>query len=349
METTTNSNEQKHDSSNEKKEESIQLENTKNHKKYNGFLRNNSHKKQNKKPTPDTPTQKVNNKFKKAPLPKKSLDCEITLPTSINTEPPQTKQEYELFSFLRIKTGHNEKKFWQNLEITLNEKKFSEIKQSNLSLISYSVLHNSTVVFNQLLNQFGTEISQEEFNNCILKFSINKNPDIISATIDFYEKHFTVEKNFLQDFISTVAKTSYRLETNQKILSWLIPHLDNSLLEVFWTNCLLHKNIPIIHQSLEYPIYSKFLLKHLKTYEISIETTGRKHEIKNALSLIKTSKKVDESKQSAIINEQGLKTKQDIDPTIWLSDKKEQFKVIQENFSDKKPAEVIIKKKRKIA
>lgn len=327
----------------------VQLENNKPQKKYNGFLRNNSHKKTHKKPTPDIAINKAHTKTKKPPLLKEIVESEPPSNIQIHIEPPQTQQEYELFSFLRLKTGHNEKKFWQNLEVCLNQKKFSEIKKSNLSLISYSVLHNSTIVFYQLLNQYGKDINQEEFNNCILKCAIHKNPEIINAAIDFYEKHFSIEKNFIEDFISTVAKVSYRLETNQKILSWLVPHLDNSVLEIFWNNCLMHKNIPIIQQSLQHSTYAKYLSKNIKKFEKAIELTGRKHEINSILNHIKTTKKVDESKQSDIINEQGLNIKQDIEPTIWLSDKKEQLKVIQENFSEKKPAEVIIKKKRKIA
>lgn len=346
MEITATSNETNNNSSTQKQlEQPVTLETNKSPKKYNGFLRNNSHKKQNKKPTPNMHL----NKSKTISLPQEQLQSENITPVKITIEPPQNQQEYELFNFLRLKTGHNEKKFWQNLELALKEKQFCEIKKSNLSLISYSVLHDSTIVFNELLTQFGKQISQEEFTNCILKFSIHKNPQIIISAIDFYEKNFSIEKEFLQDFITTVAKISYRLETNQKILSWLIPHLDNSLLDVFWNNCLLHNNVPIINQSLQHSTYAKFLLKNIKKYEKSIESIGRKHEIKNTLSLIKSTKKVDEPKESAIINEQGLNTKQDIEPTIWLSDKKEQFKVIQENFSEKKPAEVIIKKKRKIA
>lgn len=324
------------DTSNEKK----------NPRKFNGFLRNNTHKKQNKKPTPDMHV-KNNKKPYQHSKPPKEENNEVIV-TKI-FEPPQTQEEYEVFNFLRLRTGHNEKKFWENLDIILKDKEFSQIKKSNLSLVAYAVLHDSTIVFDQLLAKFGNQLSQEEFNTCIFKFGIHKNPELINSSLKFYNQYFSIEEEFLKQLVTDIAKVSYRQETNHLLLNWLAPKLNNDLLDTFWNQAISHHNIPIIMQSLTYNEYSKYLNKNIKSYEKSLESIGRLFEIKRLLNELKPLKKVDDSKESAIIKQEGLVNEQSFEPTIWLSDKTEQFKVIQENLSDKKPTEVIVKKKRKIA
>lgn len=311
-------------------------------KKHNGFLRNNA-KKPTKKPTPDMHLH--SNKHYK----NKQDSSEVTIIPQI-LEPKQTPEEYEAFNFLRIKTGHNEKKFWENITQILNQKSFSDIKKSNLSLIGYAVLHDSNIVFDKLLSQFGNQVSQEEFINCIFKYGIHKNPEIISSSLKFYEKQFPIEEIFLQQLIKDFAAVSYRFETNDLLLSWLAPKMTPDLLHLFWTQAISHKNVPIILQSLHYKNYSQYLNKNLPTYEDSLNLLGRLHQIKQLLGDVKTLKKVDDLKESVIISKEiGLVNEQDFEPKIWLSDKSEQFKVIQEKLSDKKPTEVIVKRKRKIA
>lgn len=310
-------------------------------KKYNGFLRNHG-KKQNKKPTPDMHLN-VNKKHIN-----RKEDIDSITPTIY--EPKQTTEEYEIFNFLRLKTGHNEKKFWENLNHVLSQKSFSEIKQSNLSIVAYSVLHDSTIVFEKLLSQFGSQISQEEFINCIFKYGIHKNPLLITSCLKFYERNFSIEENFLQQIIKDFSAISYRFETNDFFLSWSSNKISPELLNVFWTESIKNKNIPIILQSLQHKPYAEYLSKNFLDYEKSLESIGRLYEIKKLLLESKNIKKVDNIKESAIINsESGLIVKKDFEPKIWLSDKNDQLKVIQENLSDKKPTEVIVKRKRKIA
>lgn len=312
-------------------------------KKFNGFLRNNN-KKQNKKPTPDMHLKKKNYQNPKV----KEEHTEATVPLIL--EPKQTQEEYEVFNFLRVKTGHNEKKFWENISIILNQKSYSEIKKSNFSLIAYAVLHDSTIVFDKLLEKFGKDITQEEFINCIFKYGIHKNPELINSSIQFYQNKFNIEDSFLKQLITDISSISYRFETNQLLLSWISPKMTNELLDLFWTNAIENKNIPIIFQSLEYKPYFQYLKTNILNYEKSLESIGRLHEIKRTLGVEKTFKKVDEFKESVIINkDSSLLNTQDFEPKIWLSDKAEQLKVIQENLSDKKPTEVIVKRKRKIA
>lgn len=318
----------------------IKTENTQ-PKKYNGFLRGHG-KKQNKKPTPDMHLN-VNKKH----INKNEIIDSIT-PTIY--EPKLTNEEYGLFSFLRLKTGHNEKKFWENLNYILGQKNFSDIKKSKLSIIAYSVLHDSTIVFEKLLSQFGNQITQEEFINCIFKYGIHKNPILIASSLKFYEKNFTIEENFLQQIIKDFSTTSYRFETNEVFLSWTSDKINSDLLKLFWTEAIKNKNIPIILHSLQYKTYSQYLSANFVDYEVSIQSIGKLYEIKKLLSESKITKKVDEIKKSDIINEKlGLIVKQDFEPKIWLSDKNDQLKVINENLIDKKPTEVIIKRKRKIA
>ena len=312
-------------------------------KKFNGFLRNNN-KKQNKKPTPDMHLKKKNYQNPKV----KDDNIEPTVPLIL--EPKQSQEEYEVFNFLRIKTGHNEKKFWENLSTILNQKSFSEIKKSNLSLIAYAVLHDSTIVFDKLLSQFGKEVTQEEFINCIFKYGIHKNPELINSSIEFYQSNFKIDDSFLKQLITDISSISYRFETNQLLLSWICPKMNDELLDLFWKNAIENKNIPIIFQSLEYKTCFQYLKKNIDNYEKSHESIGRFNEIKRALGVEKTFKKVDETKESVIIKkDSSLINTQDFEPKIWLSDKAEQLKVIQENLSDKKPTEVIVKRKRKIA
>lgn len=322
--------------------EGIQKSEKKPPKKYNGFLRNNN-KKQNKKPTPDM-------HVKKKPYHKKEDTSETEIITPLILEPKQTQQEYEVFNFLRIKTGHNEKKFWDTLSQIIEQKPFSEIKKSNLSLIAYAVLHDSTIVFNKLLEKFETYIEKEEFDNCIFRYGIHKNPELMHSAISFYEKNFKIEDKFLQQLTKDFATVSYRYETNQLFLSWLSSKVTDELLNIFWKQAIENKNIPIIFQSLEYKNYSQYLQKNLSLYEESLKSIGRLNEIKRILGVEKTFKKVDDLKDSVIINkDSGAINTQDFEPKIWLSDKGEQLKVIQENLSEKKPTEVIVKRKRKIA
>lgn len=350
MENNTNSNEQNqpHEENQISEDKFQTFDSSKeknNQRKFNGFLRNNNHKKQNKKPTPD-----MHLKQNKNPHPQKNQSKEENSDVIVIKifEPKQTQEEYEVFNFLRLRTGHNEKKFWENLDLILKQKEFSEIKKSNLSLVGYSCLHDSTIVFDKLLEKFGNQLTQEEFDNSILKFGIHKNPEIMKSSLKFYSEHFNVEESFLKRFIVDIAKVSYRQETNHILLKWLAPKLNEELLEIFWTQAISNHNIPIIIQSLEYLEYSSYLNQNIKSFEISLESMGRLFEIKKLLQETKTFRKVDNLKEPVIINE-GLKNNEIFDTNIWLSDKSEQFKVIQENLSEKKPTEVIIKKKRKIA
>lgn len=356
-------------------------------RKYNGFLRNNS-KKTNRKPTPDMhlktnepelseqPQSNINlennpskqhnlilnsnKKIHKKPTPNMHLKTnkkykEKTNTTEVNLIPQiievkQTTEEYEVFNFLRTKTGHNEKKFWDNITTILSQKSFSEIKKSNLSLIAYAVLHDSNIVFDKLLVQFGEQVTKEEFINCIFKYSIHKNPDILKSSLKFYEKNFIIDNVFLQELIKDFSALSYRFETNVFLLSWLAPKLTPELLNLFWTESISHKNVPIILQSLQYKEYSKYLNKNLHDYEDSLKLLGRLYQIKQLLGDLKILKKVDDIKESVIIKEEEiLPIEQDLGSRIWLSDKKEQFKVIQESLTSKKPIEVVVKRKRKIA
>lgn len=311
-----------------------------NSKKFNGFLRNNNPKKEIKHPIESIQPKKSTLKPKKE---RENEDLMIKI-----FETPQSKEEYDVFNFLRIKSGYNEQKFWEDLDIILKNKNFSDIKKSNLSLVAYAVLYDSTIVFDKLLEKFGNQLNKEEFDNHILKFGIHKNPALINSSLKFYEQHFLVEDSFLKKLVKDIAQASYRKETNHLFLNWLAPKLNNDLLEIFWTQAISHRNIPIIIESLHHNEYSTYLNQHIKTYEKPLESIGRFFEVKRLLNEIKPVKKIENIKDSTIIKDNSLIKEQNIEPQIWLSDKKEQFKVMGEILIDKKPTEVIVKRKRKI-
>lgn len=322
-------------------------------KKFNGFLRNNQkkHNGNNKN------NQKDNSNFSKD-----NSEDDISIDVSSNnqiisnktTYKKETQEEYEIFTFLRQKTGFNEHKFWENLSKTLKEKSFIQIRGSDLSLISYAVLHESENVFEKLLNNFGKEIDNNEYINYVFKYGIHKNPFIIETALNFYEKNFTIENEFLTQFIKDIAHISYRSENNDVFLNWLKPKINDELLNLFWTECFNKNNIPLIQKSIQHPTFSQYLKKHHENFNNLIEKCGRKFEINQALNSQKNTKKVvqkvDNNNETAKINNAtNLLITENFEPKIWLSDKSEQFKVIEENLSDKKPTEVIIRRKRKIA
>lgn len=314
-------------------------------KKYNGFLRNHT-KKSNKKPTPNIPLE--SNQIKKK-VPKNNVNqSEITSPKIIEVK--QTSEEYYIFNFLRLKSGHEESKFWDNLNKILKEKTFSDIKNSNLSLISYAVLNDSTIVFDKLLSQFGQQVTQQEFIDCVFKYAIHKNPHFMRSALTFYEQHFPIDNNFIENLVKDFSTISFRKETNDLFLSWTSNKINTSSLSLFWDNAIKHKNVPIILQSLQHTTYSQYLYKNIDNYAESLANLGRLNEIKRLLGDKKDNKKVDDLIECGIINKEiGLGNEQDFEPKIWLSNKSDQFKVIQEKLSDKKPTEVIVKRKRKIA
>jgi hypothetical protein len=323
------------------------IESNKNKKKYhkfNNFLRKNNYK-NNKKLYFDI-NLKNKQKFSQNTLITKKENNEKKI--TKNFEQALSQEEYEIFSFLRSKTGYNEKKFWENLDIILKEKDFSFIKNNNFSLLSYAILHDCTIVFDKLLKKFGSHLSQEEFQNSILKFCIHKNPEIINSVLNFYNNNYQIEESFLKQFIINIAQFSYRQETNNLILNWLIPKLNDELLDIFWTNAIKNINIPIIMHSLKISLYAKYLNKNLNLYENSLKSIGRLNEIKYILNEFKKLKKIDNLNQFNIIKENNTFKENNFETTILVSDKVEQFKVIQENLIDKKPIKIILKKKRKL-
>lgn len=325
----------------------LKIENEVNHqekkkpKKFNGFIRNNN-KRKNKKPKADLyPIENDD-------LNENSERTEsIVVP--IIREPKQTQEEYEIFNFLRAKTGYNEKKFWDNLAVILQTKGYSEIKKNNLSLISYAVLHDCTIVYSKLLEKFKKDIVQEEFVNSVFKNAIHKNPELAELSIKFYEKNFSIEQTFIEQLIKDISCTSYRYETNDLFLSWISPKINNDLLNLFWNESILFKNTPIIIQALEHKPFLKYLKENIEQYEISLKSIGKFIEIKSIIYSVKEAKKVENSKGSVIINKPNVnKEDGNFEPEIWLSDKQDQFQTIQNKLSDKKAMEVVVKRKRKI-
>lgn len=319
-------------------------------KKFNGFLRNNQ-KKHVKKPHKEKSSQELTLETTDTIIDTEDNNIESTIKKTYIKE---SQEEYEIFTFLRQRTGFNENKFWDNLSTVLKEKSFNQISRSHLSLISYSVLHEADTVFEKLLNTFGKEINNEEYINYVFKYGIHKNPNIINIALHFYEKNFLIEENFLIQFIKDIAHISYRSENNDIFLNWLETKMNDNLLNLFWTECFKNNNIPLIQKSIKHQFFSNFLKNNQNSFESFIENSGRKFEITQALNLNKNIKKVsikvDNNIEPAKIDSaNNLLITDNFEPKIWLSDKKEQFKVIEENLSDKKPTEVIIKRKRKIA
>ena len=305
----------------------------------NNFKKNNQHTKTHKKPTPFTIIPNFDDNEEIDNIPRENFI-------------PETKEEYEVFTFLKQKTGYDEPRFWDNLKIILNSKKFSDIKRGDLTLISYATLHDNSLVFFKLLNNFGIEISHEEYINHVFKYGIHKNPEIIGAALDFYGKNFKVENDFLNRFISDISTNSYRQENNQMFLKWLSPYLNDEHIKSFWSNSLKYKNIPIMLEALQKYEFATYLQKNYQEYEQIIQKSGHESQFKKFLNnvndLLINEKNIAKKELNVIINSSNSISNKDFEPKIWLSDKTDQFKAIQENLSDKKPTEVIVKKRRKI-
>lgn len=316
-------------------------------KKFNGFLRNNQKKSTNKK------INKSHNNFHPENLESEENLTHQELPQENKSYIKESQEEYEIFTSLRQKTGFNESKFWENLSIVLNKKSFNDLRRSDLSIISYAVLHESDRIFEKLLLSFGKEINNEEYVNYVFKYGIHKNPKIIDIALNFYEKNFIIENNFLVQFIKDIAHISYRSENNDIFLNWLEPKMNDDLLNLFWTECFNNNNIPLLQKSINHTFFSQYLQKNKNLFQTFIDNSGRKFEINQSLNNQKNTKKitqkVENNNESAKINSANNLITENFEPKIWLSDKTEQFKVIEENLSDKKPTEVIIKRKRKIA
>lgn len=196
---------------------------------------------------------------------------------------PFTKDNM-LYSYIRQLSGFNESKFWELLNDSLQEKKFNELKTERLSLISYIVIYNKEIVYGELLNKFGKEISQEEFEKCLFIFSLSKNSIFIEETIKKYTELFEPNEEFQSFLINNITKFSYRKENNDIILSWLSDIITENNLKLFWDLSLKENNVVLFEQALMEEKFNKYLKQHYHDYKEKIELISKKHITEQILS-----------------------------------------------------------------
>lgn len=254
-------------------------------KKYNGFLRNTNrkHKETDKEISPipvikNPPKNK--SKFKNPNKP--SVDKNIDFNQSISKE-DLFSPEYLLFAHLRQKTGNNPNKFWENLYILLKEKEFKDIKRSDMSLISYAALYESTDIFETLLYDYGHLIERIEIEKSIFKISANKNPLILEHTINFYNKNYTPTEEFINEFIIVVGKFSYREEANKLFVTWLSKIMTDDNKNNFWKVCFENKNIPLMDVALNNYELNNYLKNNKDNFDELINNSCKKFTILSSI------------------------------------------------------------------
>lgn len=189
-----------------------------------------------------------------------------------------------LFNFLQTKLG-NPLAFWKALHKELSLTPFNMIKKDNFDLISYAALFDRFDIFDDLVYHYGNRLESKQFEKYILKLSINKNYNIFKTALSFYNNsHKDINNEFLEDFLSTATKQSYRQDNNKLFLSWITPYLSDSLKNNFWKEVFEFKNLSLLMIGLKHEQLNFYLKENQTIFSESIDKSGRKFEIKKALS-----------------------------------------------------------------
>jgi hypothetical protein len=253
--------------------------------------------------------------------------------------------ESQLFSFLRQKTGANPVYFWQLLQELLKEKEFNQIRKSDMSLVSYSALYEVNDVFENLLYEYGTQITQEEFETTVLPLCMSKDTLLLKHGIKFYNQHFQPQEAFIEHFVSKSCKISYREENNKIILQWLTPHMNEKHYGQFWQECLNNHNVIMLECGLNNSLLQSWLKNHYHELEEQISAIGKTHTVLKALNhkldAIQNMMNLDVERHASIpvVNENAD------NKSAWLGNSEEKFQHLQKENNACK-TEITIKRKR---
>lgn len=253
--------------------------------------------------------------------------------------------ESQLFSFLRQKTGANPVYFWQLLQELLKEKEFNQIRKSDMSLVSYSALYEVNDVFENLLYEYGTQITQEEFETTVLPLCMSKDTLLLKHGIKFYNQHFQPQEAFIEHFVSKSCKISYREENNKIILQWLTPHMNDTHYGQFWQECLNNHNVIMLECGLGNSLLQGWLKNHYHELEEQISAIGKTHTVLKALNhKLDTTQNlmnldVERHASIPVVNENTD------NKSAWLGNSEEKFQHLQKENNACK-TEITIKRKR---
>jgi hypothetical protein len=264
-----------------------------------------------------------------------------------NSQPRENvfSAESQLFSFLRQKTGSNPVQFWQLLRDELKEKEFNQIRKSDMSLISYSALYEVSDIFENLLYEYGSQISQEEFETTVLPLCMSKHSTLLKHAIHFYDKHFQPQDSFIDSLIGKACKISYREENNHIALQWLAPHMQQDHYQKFWHECLDNHNVIMLECGLTHPVLQNWLKNNYSDYEQKIGSIGKTHTVLKALD-----KKLDNNQNMILLNVERhasipVVAENTENKSSWLGNSEDNFKTLQKENNACK-TEITIKRKR---
>ena len=255
---------------------------------------------------------------------------------------PSIKPIYnELFYLLRQKFSYNKVTFFQQLEDVLSKMLFKDIKEGDMTLFSYSCLYEKNEIFINLCEKFPKEIIISDFENYIIPTCLNKNEEILNNAIENFDKHLQINKPFIQNLISKMAKTSYRELNNTIVLNWITKNLDDELKFLFWKSSISEKNISLINTALLNNSLKDYLKQNFNEFIELIDKMGKKFEISNKLNMAPPSIKITsiESEAKPVLNIVE-------EPKIYLSDKEEQLQNLRKEDVETK---VTIKRRKIVA
>lgn len=255
--------------------------NNPNHPSYQGKPKDQKNVLKKQKPTPYTAHSTHKNSKKINPHFKRHEDSEIHWEED-NFPSVLFSKENMLISYMRQKSGFNPVSFWQDLHALLEEKPFEQIQNNQMSLISYAVIYSKESIFSHLLENFGHLLPQEEFEQTIFTFCMNRNVSFLNESLSFYEKHFSITEEFINSIIQKSAKSSYREDNNYALLNWLEPKLNEQNISLFWDKCLDERNIVLLEQALHYKKLHQYLYVHYEQYQTKITELSRNYSVEKS-------------------------------------------------------------------
>lgn len=190
--------------------------------------------------------------------------------------------ENNIYTYIKQNTGFNSIKFWELLNIVLENKKFEDIKTERLSLISYVVIYDKENIYNDLLDNYFDKITQEEVEKSLFPLSLNKNPIFIIKNIEKYNEKYTPSSEFINELLTSMTKFSYRKENNIILLNWLNNIVNKKEIQYFWENCIKENNIPLFEQALNFPQFNEYLKNNYEQFYNDIKNIQKNHTVEQS-------------------------------------------------------------------